>query len=153
MYLRRSLKQQNVYCTRLQSSQESSKLRDFVGLRTDKVDCTNTDPKILLCVIIEEKNERVKVAGVNGIIDQWWPLDGLVGLSAISEQLVNLVVSGLPEISMINASKLYVRGAINGVCRSCKEGRKTKQCACKRNQVFCPTKCHKNTSCCNNVEK
>jgi hypothetical protein len=36
------------------------------------------------------------------------------------------------EISMITASKLYVRGAVNGVCCSCKGGWKTKQCACKK---------------------
>lgn len=153
VYLRRSLKQRNAHRTRLQTLREKSQVGDFVGLRIDKVDRTNTDPKILPCVIVEERDGRVKVACVNGIIDQWWPLDVLVGLSAVSDELVNLVISGLPEISMITASKLYVRGAINGVCCSCKGGCKTKQCTCKRNQVFCSTKCHKNTACCSNIEK
>jgi hypothetical protein len=56
----------------------------------------------------------------------------LVGLTAVPHELVNLQIDDLPEISMITASKLYVRGAVNGMCCSCKGGCKTKQCACKK---------------------
>jgi len=51
-----------------------------------------------------------------------------------------------------NCIKLYVRSAVNAVCCSCKGGWKRNQCTCKKNQVFCSAKCHKNTSCCNNME-
>ncbi len=95
---------------------------DFVGLKIDKVDRTNTDSKLLPCKIIAKEEERVKLACVHGIIDQWWPINVLVGLSAVPHELVHLQVDELPEISMIAASKLYVRGAINGVCCSCKGG-------------------------------
>jgi hypothetical protein len=103
-----------------------------VELKIGKVDRTNTDPKLLPCRIIVKEAERVKLAYVHGIIDQWWPINVLVILSAVSHELVHLQFDDLPEISMITASKLYVDGAVNGVCCSCKGGCKTKQCACKK---------------------
>lgn len=83
----------------------------------------------------------------------WWTINVLVGLSAVPHELVHLQLSDLQEISMITALRLYAGDAVNGVCCLCKGGCKTKQCACKKNQVFCSTKCHKNSSCCNNMEK
>jgi hypothetical protein len=152
IYLARTTRQQNAHRVRLQSLRDKCNVGDFVGLRIDKVDRTNTDPKLLPCIVVERKVESAKLACINGIIDQWWPIDVLVGLSAVPSELVDLNVNESPQISMITASKLYVRGAVNGVCCSCKGGCKTKQCACKKNQVFCSTKCHKNTVCCKNME-
>ncbi|CAF0978657.1 unnamed protein product [Rotaria sordida] len=153
VYLARATRQQHAHKVHLQSLWERCNVGDFVGLKIDKVDRTNTDPKLLPCMIIEKEADRMKLACVHGIINKWFTVDVLVGLSAVPHELVNLQLNGLPEISMITASKLYVRGGVNGVCCSCKGGCKTKQCACKKNQVFCSTKCHKNNSCCENVEK
>ncbi len=50
---------------------------DYVGIRIDKVDRTNTDPKLLPAVIIEKKNDKIKVACEYGIISQWWSLESL----------------------------------------------------------------------------
>jgi hypothetical protein len=153
VYLARATRQQHAHQLHLQLLREKCNVGDFVGLQIHKVDRTNTDPKLLPCKIIVKEEDQVKLACVNGIIDQWWPINVCVGLSAVPEELVQIQVDDLPEISMITASKLYVRGAVNGVCCSCKGGCKTKQCACMRNQVFCSTKCHKNTRSCKNMEK
>ncbi|CAF3590318.1 unnamed protein product [Rotaria socialis] len=152
VYLARTTRQQLAHKIHIQSLNDKCNIGDFVGLRIDKVDRTNTDPKLLPCVIIAKEEEKVKLACVYGVINQWWSFTSLVGLSAVPHELTHLKPGDLQEISMITASKLYVRGAVNGICCSCKGGCKTKQCACKRNQVFCSTKCHKNTSCCKNME-
>ena len=153
VYLTRTTRLMNAHRAHVQSLRDKCKVGEFVGLRIDKVDRTNTDPKILPCVVVERKDELVKLACVNGIIDQLWPMDALVSLSAVPDTLVDLTMNGLPEISVITASKLFVRGAVNGICCSCKSGCKTKQCVCRKNQVFCSTKCHKNTSGCKNMEE
>jgi hypothetical protein len=153
VYLSRTTRQQHAHRAHLQSLREKCNIGDFVGLRIDKVDRTNTDPKILPCVVVERKDEQVKLACVYGIIDQWWSIDSVIGLSAVPDELVNLKMNDLRELSMITASKLYVRGAVNGVCCSCKGGCKTKQCACRKNNVFCSTKCHKSNVCCKNMEE
>ncbi|CAF3908277.1 unnamed protein product [Rotaria sp. Silwood1] len=129
----------------------SCSVGDYVGIKIDKVDRTNTDPKILPSVVLEKNNDKkIKVACMFGIINQWWPLESVVKLSAVPEQLVQMDKSELKEISVITASKLFVRDAVNGNTCSCKGGCKTKQCACKKNGVFCSTKCHKNGSNCEN---
>ncbi|CAM4796217.1 unnamed protein product [Rotaria magnacalcarata] len=152
VYLARTTRQQLAHKVHIQSLNDKYNIGDFVGLRIDKVDRTNTDPKLLSCVIIAIEEEKVKFACVHGVINQWWTFTSFVGLSAAPHELTHLKLEDLQEISMITASKLYVRGAVNGICCSCKGGCKTKQCACKRNQVFCSTKCHKNTSYCKNME-
>ncbi|CAF3798384.1 unnamed protein product [Adineta steineri] len=106
VYLTRATRQQHAHQARLQSLKDKCNVGDFVGLRIDKVDRTNTDPKILPCVVIELNNERVKLACVYGIIDQWWSIDSVTGLSAVPVELINLKVDELRELSMITASKL-----------------------------------------------
>jgi hypothetical protein len=123
---------------------------DYVGIQIDKVDRTNTDAKILPCVIIEKLNDKVKVACMFGVIDHTWPLTSVVQLTAVPEELIKLNRDNLKKVSLVTASKLFVRGAVNGITCSCKGSCKTKQCACKRNNVFCSTKCHKQGSCCKN---
>ncbi len=125
---------------------------DYVGIKIDKVDRTNTDPKLLPAVVLEKKDDKIKVACEYGIINQWWSLDSIVPLSTIPENLVNLHTSELQEISLITASRLYVRGGVKGATCSCKGGCKTKQCACKKKNIPCSTKCHKNGSICLNLE-
>ncbi|CAF3981847.1 unnamed protein product [Rotaria magnacalcarata] len=74
----------------------------------------NTDPKLLPCIIIEKEDEPLKLACIHGIIHQWsWTVNMLVGLSAVPHELVHLKVDDLQKISMITASKLYVRGVVN----------------------------------------
>ncbi|CAF2081135.1 unnamed protein product [Rotaria magnacalcarata] len=151
--LTRAARQQTAHKVDMQLLQEKCKVGDFAGLQIHKVDRTNTNPRLLPCIIIEKEDEQVKLSCIHGIIDQWWTVNMLVGLSAVPHELVHLKVDDIQKISMITASKLYVRGAVNGVCCSCKGGCKTKQRACKKNQVFCSTKCHKNIACCKNIEK
>ena len=76
-YLARTTRQQAAHRVRLQSLKEKCAVGEFVGLRIDKVDRTNTDPKTLPCMVIEQKDEQAKLACVYGILNQWWPLDAL----------------------------------------------------------------------------
>jgi hypothetical protein len=124
---------------------------DYVGIKIDKVDRTNIDPKILPAKVMEKKDGKIKVASEFGIINQWWALDSVVSLSTVPENLVKLQGSDLPEISLITAAKLYVRGGVDGVCCSCKSSCKTKQCPCRKKNIPCSTKCHKNGTHCVNV--
>ena len=125
---------------------------DYVGIKIDKVDRTNTDPKILPSIIVEKFNDKIKVACIFGIINHLWPLTSIVKLTAVPEELVQLKTTDLKPISIITASKLFVRGAINGITCSYKGACKNKQCACKKNNTFCSTKGHKSGSCCKNQE-
>ncbi|CAF3013450.1 unnamed protein product, partial [Rotaria sp. Silwood2] len=95
---------------------------EYVGIKINKVDRTNTDPKIVPAVILEKKDDKIKVACEFGIINQWWSLDSVALLSTVPENLVNLQTNELKEISFITASRLFVRGGINGVTCSCKGG-------------------------------
>ncbi|CAF1480209.1 unnamed protein product, partial [Didymodactylos carnosus] len=74
------------------------------------------------------KSNRVKIACCFGILEHWYPIEQLISLSAVRQDLVDLKTDGMKNISMITASKLYVRGATNGVTCSCKGGCKNKQC-------------------------
>ncbi|CAF4558114.1 unnamed protein product [Rotaria sp. Silwood2] len=142
------IKTRNLHIEELWSS---CSVGDYVGIKIDKVDRTNTDPKILPSVVLEKRDDKkIKVACLFGVINQWWSLESVVKLSAVSEQLVQMDKTELKEISIITASKLFVHDAINGSTCSCKGACKTKQCACKKNNVFCSTKCHKNGSSCEN---
>ena len=101
--------------------------------------------------MVEINDGKIEVACEYGVIDQWWSLDAVVKLSNVPEALLNLKIKKLRKVSIITASKLFVRGDINGVTCSCKSGCRTKLCACKKNGVRCSTKCHKKGSNCTNM--
>ncbi len=123
-------------------------------LKIDKFNQTNTDPKLLACMIIAIEAERMELACVHGIIDRWWPINILVGLFAVPHELVYLQLDDLPEISIMTATKLYIRGAVNGVVYAVHAKEDARQSSVfVKNPVFCSTKCHTNTSCCKKIQK
>ncbi len=77
-------------------------------LKIDKVDRTNTDPKLLACKIIAKEDKKVKLACVHGIINQWFTINVLVDLSAVPHELAHLQLDDLPEISMITLHQNYM---------------------------------------------
>ena len=151
-YLSNARKKIKMHEQFIEDLSEKCNIGDYIGIKIDKVDRTNADPKILPSVVIEKKQNKVKVACEHGVINQWWSVDSVVQLSTVPETLVNLETSKLKEISFITASKCFIRGGVNGATCSCKGGCRTKQCACRRKNVSCSTKCHKNGSCCTNLE-
>ena len=151
-YLSNANKKIKIHEQLIEDLSANCNIGDYVGIKINKVDRTNTDPKILASVVIEKKQNKIKVACEHGIINQWWSVDSLVQLSSVPEALINLKTSELKEISFITASRYFIRGGINGVTCSCKGGCRTKQCACRKKNISCSTKCHKNGSCCTNLE-
>ncbi|CAF1143646.1 unnamed protein product, partial [Didymodactylos carnosus] len=85
VYLANANKRITAHNRCVQHLSENCAVGDFIGVKIDKVDRTSTDPKPLPCVIIHKKHHAVKVACVNGIIDQWWPLESLVRLTAVPQ--------------------------------------------------------------------
>ncbi|CAF1524771.1 unnamed protein product, partial [Rotaria sp. Silwood1] len=126
-YLSKANKRIKVYYEFIEEFSSGCSIGDFVGINIDKVDRTNTDPKILPVVVFKKRHDKIKVACEYGIIDTWWSFDSVVKLSAVPEKLINLNTSQLKKISIITASKLYVRGSANGFTCSCKGSCKTKE--------------------------
>ncbi|CAF1467466.1 unnamed protein product [Didymodactylos carnosus] len=90
-------------------------LNDCVGVPTHTVDRTNTDAKYLPCLIVEkvEKDKTVvyKLACQYGKLENTFTIEHFVDLkSACPEELKQLAIDDLKDITMIEACKLYVRG-------------------------------------------
>jgi hypothetical protein len=67
------------------------------------------------------------------------------------EELKRLLIDDLKDITFIEACKLYVRASTSGRTCDCKGKCASKQCPCKKNGVFCSTKCHSKGGCCLNM--
>ena len=85
-YLAQTTRQQVAHRIRLQSLHEKCTVGAYVRFRVDKVDRANTDPKILPCVVIKRKEKQEKLACIYGILNQWWPFDVLIGISAVPKR-------------------------------------------------------------------
>ncbi len=149
-YLSDAKKKIKVHNQFIEDLSSNYSIGDYINIKINTVDRTNTDPKILPSVILDTKENKIKVTCEDGSINQWWSLNPVVKLSHLPETLINSQTSQLEEISVVTASKLYVHGAVDGTTCSCKHGCRTKQCACKKKNLACPTKCHKNGSRCVN---
>ncbi|CAF4002595.1 unnamed protein product, partial [Rotaria sp. Silwood1] len=89
-YLSKANKRIKVYYEFIEEFSSGCSIGDFVGINIDKVDRTNTDPKILPVVVFKKRHDKIKVACEYGIIDTWWSFDSVVKLSAVPEKLINL---------------------------------------------------------------
>jgi hypothetical protein len=131
-------------------------LNDCVGVKIHTVDRTNTDAKLLPCLIVEkieqDKQITFKLACQYGKLESTYPIEHLVDLKmACPEELKQIVFDDLKDITFIEACKLYVRASTTGRTCDCKGKCTTKQCSCKKMGVFCSTKCHSKRGCCKNM--
>ena len=133
-------------------------LYDIVGVKIHPVDRTNTDAKVLPCLIIEkiEHDEQVKFKLVceYGKLDNFYSLEHLIDLNmACPGELKHIVVDNLKNITFIEAYKLHVRASTTGQTCDCKSKCRTKLYGCRKMEVFCSTKCHSKRGACKNMHE
>ncbi len=131
-------------------------LNDCVGIEIHAVDRTNTDPKYLPCIIIDkfEKNNvsLFKLVCQYGVLTNVFEVNQFVNLKdACPDELKHVKVDDLEPITIIEASKLYSRGSTTGRTCNCRGKCANKTCPCKRENVFCSTKCHSKRGGCVNM--
>ncbi|CAF4583990.1 unnamed protein product, partial [Didymodactylos carnosus] len=135
---------------------EKFDVNDCVGVQIHTVDRTNTDAKLLPCLIPEKnrKNDDLvfKLVCQYAKLQNAFSVENLVDLkSAYPQELKQLNVDELKGISFIEACKLYVSGAVSGSTCDCKSKCTTEHCPCKKANVSCSTKCHSKRGACQNM--
>ncbi|CAF1358366.1 unnamed protein product [Didymodactylos carnosus] len=155
-YLQTTNKKRIKYDQHLKATAEKFNIGDCVGLKIDSVDRTNTDPKLLPCIITakEKKNDSqiFKLASQYGKLVTTYTAESLVDLkSSCLQELRAINLDQLADIKFIEACKLLARGSISGKTCDCKGQCQTKLCSCKKQGVYCSTKCHSRRGGCKNI--
>ncbi|CAF1475296.1 unnamed protein product, partial [Didymodactylos carnosus] len=155
-YLNTANKKVKLHHVYLNNLTEKFNVKDCVGVQIHTVDRTNTDAKLLPCLILEKtkKNDDLvfKLVCQYGKLQNAFSVENFVDLkSACPQELKQLNVHELKDISFIEACKLYVRGAVSGSTCDCKSKCATKHCPCKKANVSCSTKCHSKRGACQNM--
>ncbi|CAF1036755.1 unnamed protein product [Didymodactylos carnosus] len=157
-YLATANKKRKLYEEHLQNLAETLNVGDCVGINIHDVDRTNTDPKLLPCLIFskEKKEDSVvfQLACQFGKLVSSFTAESLVSLKAVCpSELKSVDPAELKSITLIEACKLFVRGSVSGATCDCKSQCATKHCSCKKANVNCSTKCHsKRSAGCKNME-
>ncbi|CAF0866126.1 unnamed protein product [Didymodactylos carnosus] len=117
-YLATANKKMKQYQDSINSLTEKFNLNDCVGVPIHTVDRTNTDAKYLPCLIVEkiekDKNLMYKLACQYGKLENTFTIEHFVDLkSACPEELKQLVIHDLKDITIIEACKLYVCESTN----------------------------------------
>lgn len=115
---------------------------DFVTAEIPKVDRGPLDGHVI-GKIIEAKNDSYRVATEFGIINTFLPRASLRLNNRTTDFDQNDAL-----ISLRTAAKMGSKhGGQGGVRCLCKNGCKTKRCACKKNAILCNSKCHSSSTC------
>ena len=69
------------------------------------------------------------------------------------QELKQIVIDDLKDITFMEVCKLYVRTSKTGRTWDCKGKCASKQCSCKKMRDFCSTKCHSKRDCCTNMDE
>ncbi|CAF1243577.1 unnamed protein product [Didymodactylos carnosus] len=140
-------KKRKLYDEHLTQKAKQYKVGDCVSIQISDVDRTNIDVKLLPCLILSKDKKDAdfifRTACKFGKLAIAYMVESLIDLrSACPTDLKLNEVSSLGEITVIEAAKLLVRGAVSGVICDCKTKCGTKHCPCKKVGVACSTKCH-----------
>jgi transposase InsO family protein len=156
-YLATANKKMKLHQDGLKSMGNKYNLNDCVGISIHSVDRTNTDPKYLPCLVVDkfEKNNifLYKLICQYGALENTFEVGQLVDLkAACPDELKHIDADNLMPITIIEASKLYSRGSTTGHTCNCRGKCATKTCPCKKENVFCSTKCHSKRGGCSNMD-
>ena len=157
-YLKTIAKRQRVYDDAINS--KKYRIGDLVGLQIDRVDRTNTTPKILSCkivTILPPSHERVlyQLCALQGVLSVSYGVQDLLDLSKCDFADLRAVDSAsLPQVTFIQACKQYTAAAVAQPAEACQCNGKcaTKACPCVAKGVQCCSKCHpKKKNGCSNI--
>ena len=146
-YLKTENKRQNPYDEHMKKVGDSFKNGDLFGISLNRVDRTNCDPKIMLCIVHKRFNNGNNIAYSltcpYGCITSSFPIQQLRPVSCTSLRNYKIWILKLFQLimSLIQASKMLAR-----VNTTAPYDRRTKcvrnVCSCWRVSATCSTKCH-----------
>ncbi|CAF1617561.1 unnamed protein product, partial [Didymodactylos carnosus] len=118
-YLKTANKKMKAHDNYLDNLSHKFNVNDCVGVKIHEADRTNTDAKLLPCLIVEKisKNNSVifRLACQYGILTNTFSLGEVIDLkSACLKPLKKIDVEDLENITFIEACKLFVRGSVSG---------------------------------------
>ncbi|CAF1548571.1 unnamed protein product [Adineta ricciae] len=158
-YLKAIAKRQRIYDNAIKNSQY--KVGDLVGLKIDRVNRTNTTPKILPCKVVSispSSNDTVmyRLCTLKGVLSVSYGLQDLLDLTKCDFADLRAVdLAGLSTLTFIQACKEYISAGGIQFTETCHCNGKcaTKACPCVSKGIKCSTKCHpKKKQSCSNVE-
>ena len=147
-YMQSISKRQQRYNGKIKLSQYH--VGDLVGLKIDKVDRTNTTPKILPCKVISIESlsanaTTYRLCTTKCILSSKYCGLDLIDLTKCNfAELRSIDSQTLPTETFIQACKTYVSKGTDLVAYACTcDGNcATKNCPCKAAKVQCGSKCH-----------
>ena len=157
-YLKSIAKRQKLYDNAVK--QQQYEVGALVGLQIDRVDRTNTTPKILPCKVIfihSSSNDCImyKLCTMKGVLSILYGVQDLLDLRKCDfADLRSVDPTKLPIMTFTQACKEYVSEGTNSVVEACNCSGKcaTKSCPCKARDIQCCTKCHPKKKClCTNI--
>ncbi|CAF1680811.1 unnamed protein product [Rotaria magnacalcarata] len=156
-YLATANKKMKLYQDSSKLMGDNFDLNDCVGIEIHSVDRTNTDPKYLPCIIVEkyERNNILlfKLICQYGSLNNTFEAGQLMNPKDACPHDLKLVnIDDLKPIIIIEASRLYSRGSTTGRTCNCRGNCAMKTCPCKKENVFCSTKCHSKRGGCLNMD-
>ena len=88
-----------------------------------------------------------------GILDNTFEVGQFVDLKDVCPyELKKVKADKLKPITIIEASKLYSRSSTTGITWNSRSKCEKKTCPCKKENVFCSTKCHSKRGGCSNMD-
>ena len=147
-YLKAIAKRQKLYDNAIKQQQYA--VGDLVGLQVDRVDRTNTTPKILPCKVISthsSTNDLImyKLCTLKGILSASYGVEALLDLRKCNfTELRGVDPATLPTIAFTQACKEYMSVETDLLAGACQCAGKcaTKSSPCKAKDVKCCSKCH-----------